>query len=73
MNPMNVYEISLVKSYKVKIAAKNLEAAKELSAFFTGDIQDISEETDRKNHNFRILDIECTLNEAFEGDFAKQD
>lgn len=70
---MNVYEISLVKSYKVKIAAESLEEAKELSSFFTGDIQDVSEETDRKNHNFRILDIECKLNEVFEGYFAKQE
>lgn len=69
---MNVYEISLVKSYKVKIAAKNFEAAKELSSFFTGDIQDISDEADRKVHNFRIIDIESTMNEVFEVDFAKQ-
>ncbi len=70
---MNIYEISLVKSYKVKIAAENVEAAKELSSFFTGDIQDLSGETDRTNHKFRIVDIENTMNEVFEGELAIHD
>jgi hypothetical protein len=44
-----------------------------LSSFFTGDIQDLSEETDRTNHKFRIVDIENTMNEVFEGELAKHD
>mgnify|MGYP005864593853 CR=1 FL=1 len=38
---MKTYDVVLVKSYIVKIKARNEERAKRLSEFFTGDIQSV--------------------------------
>ncbi|MEO0116829.1 MAG: hypothetical protein ABIK97_04710 [candidate division WOR-3 bacterium] len=63
---MKRFEVILTKSYVVKIKAENENEAKEYAELFTGDIQDISLEKDRKKFSFEIEDIECKVNEAFE-------
>ena len=63
---MKIFEIVLTKSYVVRVTAENQTDASQLVEFFTGDIQDISTENDRKEHNFTIQDIDCKVNEAME-------
>ena len=63
-----IYEVVLTKSYIVRIKAENEKKAKEYSELFTGDIQDISSDNDRKEFNFEIEDIGCKLNETFEAE-----
>jgi len=63
---MKTFEVVLTKSYIVTIKAENEQEAKENSEFFTCDIQDFSTAEDRKEFNFEIEDIECTINEAFD-------
>lgn len=61
---LKTYRVSLVKSYSVIIEAENETKARELSEFFTGDIQDLSEEKHRNENKFSIAEIECIENEA---------
>lgn len=61
---MKSFQVSLTKSYLVNINAENEEDAKRLAEFFTGDIQDISDENTRKEYKFKIEEIECTINES---------
>ena len=63
---MKTFKVSLTKSYIVIINAENAENAKEFSEYFTGDISDISNEIDKKENNFEILEIEPTVNQAFD-------
>ncbi len=61
---MPEYEITLTKAYTVRIEAESAESAVRLAEFCTGDIKDISTENDRKSRRFKILEIECTVNEG---------
>lgn len=61
---MKTFQVSLVKSYTVNIAADDEEKAKRLAELYTGDIRDISTESERKTENFSIREIECQMNEA---------
>jgi len=61
---MKTFRVSLVKSYSVIIKAENETNAKRLSEFFTGDIQDLSEEKHREEYKFSITEIECVDNNA---------
>jgi len=63
---MKIYKVTLTKSYIVTIKAENSENAKEFSEFFTGDISDISNEIDKKENNFKIVEIKPTINQAFD-------
>lgn len=63
---MKIFQVSLAKTYTVNIAAENEEKAKDLVEFYTGDIQDISSETDRKAEDFFIEAIECQTNDAID-------
>lgn len=63
---MRTYEVVLMKSYIIRIKAENKNKAREYSELFTGDIQDISLIDERKKFNFKIEDIDCKINEAFE-------
>lgn len=63
---MKTFEIVLTKSYLVRVTAENHADASQLVELFTGDIQDISTENDRKNLNFTIQNIDCKVNEAME-------
>jgi hypothetical protein len=61
---MRTYEVILTKSYMVTIDANSEEEAIDLTTFFTGDAQDISNESEQKEFNFKIQKIKCTVNEA---------
>ena len=59
-------KLFLTKSYVVRVEAENQIDVSQLVEFFTSDVQDISTENDRKNHNFTIQHIDCKVNEAME-------
>jgi hypothetical protein len=61
---MKTYEIILTKCYLVTIDANSKEEAMEFTTFFTGDVQDISNESAQEDFNFKIQKIKCTVNEA---------
>ena len=63
---MKTYQVVLTKSYIVTIQAETAEKAKHLAEFYTGDIQDISKNKDRKTLNFSVENIKCGMNESFE-------
>ncbi len=63
---MKNFQVSLAKTYTVNIAAEDEENAKRLAEFFTGDIQDISTESEQQAENFSIQEIECQMNEAID-------
>jgi hypothetical protein len=63
---MNKYLVSLVRDYTVVISAKSEDEAKELAEYYIGGEKDLSDEKDRKEHTFRIEEIEITYNDAFE-------
>jgi hypothetical protein len=46
------------------IDANSIEEAKGFATFFTGDVQDISDENEQEHFNFKIQKIKCTVNEA---------
>ena len=50
---MKTYKVGLTKSYLVTINAENIEEARYLAEFYTGDITDISDEKDRKTDKFQ--------------------
>jgi hypothetical protein len=61
---MNMYQVTLTKSYLVKIKSNSQEEAMRLAEFYTGDISDISNVGDQIKEKFSIEEIECTVNEA---------
>ena len=63
---MKTFDIVLTKSYLVRVKAKNKEQAARVAELYTSDITDISTPEARKNFNFKIEDISCEVNEAFE-------
>ena len=63
---MKTFRIALTKSWLIKINAET--EAHHCAEFFTGNIGDISDETDRAEYNFNIKEIECTVNEEFEAE-----
>lgn len=63
---MKTFELTLTKSYIIKIKAENENSAKEFSQFYTSDILDLSNEEERKKYKFNIEDIDCKVNDVFE-------
>jgi hypothetical protein len=63
---MKNYQVILTKSYIVTMRAENAPKAKQLAEFYTGDISDISTDEARKEHNFKIEQISCGMNEGFD-------
>lgn len=63
---MKTYQVILAKAYTVTIDASDEERAKRFAEFYTGDIQDISTDKDRKGDSFSIEKIECSMNEGFD-------
>jgi hypothetical protein len=61
---MNMYQVTLTKSYLVKIKSNSQEEAMRLAEFYTGDISDISNVGDQIKEKFSIEEIECTVNDA---------
>ena len=63
---MKTYKVILTKAYAVTINANGEAQAKRLAEFYTGDIQDISTDQTRKEHDFSIEQIKCGMNEGFD-------
>ena len=63
---MKTFDIVLTKSYIIRVKANNKEQAARVAELYTSDITDISTPKARKNFNFKIEDISCEVNEAFE-------
>jgi hypothetical protein len=60
------FQVAITKSFLVTIEAENETIARNLTEFYTSDIQDLSLEKHRIEENFSIQEIECTYNEATE-------
>ncbi|MBU0722932.1 MAG: hypothetical protein V1646_02340 [bacterium] len=63
---MKTYQVILTKAYTVTINSNGETQAKRLAEFYTGDIQDISTNQARKEHDFNIEQITCGMNEGFD-------
>jgi hypothetical protein len=63
---MSKFFITLHRDYEIAISAENAEDAKELAEYYIGGEKDLSDEKDRKEHSFRIEEIEIKTNDAFE-------
>jgi len=70
---MKTYQVVLTKSYVVTVNAKTKEKAKRFAEFYTGDIQDISTDENRKKLNFSIEEIDTRINESLEAEEIKDD
>ena len=70
---MKTYQIALTKSYIVTVNAETKEKAKRCAEFYTGDVQDISTDEDRRNLNFSIEEIDSKINESLEAEEIKND
>lgn len=55
------FQVIVTKSFLVTIEAKNNQDALEFAEIFTSDIQDLSSEKDKQEHNFSIEGIENTF------------
>lgn len=65
---MKTYRVVLTKSYVVTVKAETKEKAKRFAEFYTGDIQDISTDKDRRKSNFSIEKIDTKINESLEAE-----
>ena len=65
---MKNFKVSLMRSYVVSIEAEDIKSARELSEFYLGDCQDLSNNDDRSKWNFSINDIEMTYNNSIEAE-----
>lgn len=63
---MKTYKVLLHRDYIVKIDAKSEEEAMQLAEFFIAGEKDAPKEKERKQHGFRINEIEMVTNDAFE-------
>lgn len=62
---MPLYEVSLSRTFVVKIEAKSVQDAAVLSEFFLG-YKDDSTESDKRTLGFELKEIGLTTNEVFE-------
>ncbi len=62
---MPTYQVIMSRGYIVTIDAESKEDATSLTEFYIGYF-DGSSDADRKKFNFRIQDIEKTVNDAIE-------
>jgi len=58
------FQVVVTKSFLVTVEAENQQNALEFAEIFTSDIQDLSSEKDRQEHNFSIDEIENTFTQA---------
>ena len=70
---MKTYQVVLTKSYVVTVNAETKEKAKRFAEFYTGDIQDISTDENRRKSKFSIEEIDSRINESFEAEEIKND
>lgn len=62
---MPLYDVTLVRNFKILVQADNPVEAAHFAEFYTG-CDDVSSESDRKDHHFQIHEIEITWNDAIE-------
>lgn len=65
---MKNYRVLLSRGYSVLISAKSQNEAKEFAEYFIGGERDLSDELDRKKHNFSINEIKLTTNDAIDAE-----
>ncbi|MFA4889682.1 MAG: hypothetical protein WC628_08950 [Candidatus Omnitrophota bacterium] len=70
---MKTYRVVLTKSYVVTVNAETKEKAKRFAEFYTGDIQDISTDENKRKSNFSIEEIDSRMNESLEAEEIKND
>ena len=73
MMELKTYQVVLTKSYVITVNAEAKEKAKRFAEFYTGDIQDISTDEDRRKFNFSIKEIDSRINESLEAEEIKND
>lgn len=69
---MITFNIMLTRAYRVQIEAEDKNSAMKLAEFYLGDPEDKSIEMERAKHRFNIIEIEMTMNEAFEAEEAEE-
>lgn len=62
---MPLYEVSLSRTYVIKVEAKSARDAAVLSEFFLGH-KDESSDKDRESFRFEMKDIDLTTNDVLE-------
>ncbi len=67
---MPTYQVIMLRGYIVTIDAENKEDAALFSELFMGD-SDSSNEMDRQALNFKIQNIDMTVNDAIEVNLAE--
>ena len=65
---MKIYRVNLIRGYNILIETENEEKAKRLAEYFIGNPKDISNGREKADFNFRIDEIELTMNEAIEAE-----
>lgn len=63
---MKSFDISLVRTYQIKIRARSRGKAKRLTEFFIGKCVDDSTLAERKKYKFSISNIELIANDAID-------
>ena len=69
---MKTFDVLLTRAYRVQIEAEDENSAMELVEFYLGDPEDKSNEMERTQHRFNIIEIEMTMNEAFEAEEVEE-
>ena len=63
---MQSFKVNLTRVYSVTIDADDKTSAKQLAEFFLGNPKDESTEKDKADYNFKIKEINLSMNDAFE-------
>ena len=63
---MKTFKVNLTRVYSITIDADDKTSAKQIAEFFIGDLEDESTEKDRADYNFKIKEINLSMNEVFE-------
>jgi len=69
---MKTFNVMLTRAYRVQIEAEDENSAIELVEFYLGDPEDKSNDIERAQHRFNILEIEMTMNEGFEAEGVEE-
>jgi hypothetical protein len=69
---MKTFNVMLTRAYRVHIEAEDENSAIELVEYYLGDPEDKANERERTQHRFNILEIEMTMNEAFEAEEVEE-
>ncbi|MGA9406663.1 MAG: hypothetical protein WBW71_05975 [Bacteroidota bacterium] len=58
------FKVLLNRSYVVDVLAENRDEAMQYVEFYIGNPTDISTESEREKHNFKVRNIEMSYNDA---------